>query len=102
MTCGFEKEALEEYRETAAWYESQRPGLGAVFVDAVELSVKEILRDPERFQKVDTGLRVYRMKRFPYRLIFRWLEERQHVTIFVVMHIRRKPGYWTARLQDNE
>jgi plasmid stabilization system protein ParE len=97
MTHGFEREALEEYREAAAWYESQRTGLGEEFVSAVESAIREIMQDPARFQAVDAGLRVFRMRRFPYHLIFRWPEGRQHLTIFVVMHRRRKPDYWKGR-----
>jgi len=97
MTHGFEREALEEYREAAAWYESQRAGLGEEFVAAVQSAIRDIFSNPLRFTPLEDGLRVLRMKRFPYNLIFRWLEDRQHVTIFVVMHRRRKPGYWKDR-----
>jgi hypothetical protein len=101
MTHSFVREALEEYREAAIWYESQRFGLGQEFADALEAGIREILRDPKRFQQVDGELRVFRMKRFPYRLIFRWLEK-GHVTIFAVMHIRRRPDYWRERPRENE
>ncbi|HEX2749005.1 MAG TPA: type II toxin-antitoxin system RelE/ParE family toxin [Verrucomicrobiales bacterium] len=98
MTHGFEREALEEYKEAAAWYESQRQGLGGEFVSAVEAAIQDVTMDPGRFQPVGDNLRILRMKRFPYYLIFRWLEDRQHITIFVVMHRRRRPGYWRHRL----
>lgn len=58
MTHGFEREGLEEYREAAAWYESQRDGLGEEFVVAVESSIRDIAQDPRRFPPLEAGLRV--------------------------------------------
>ena len=38
-------EALDEYRAAAQWYEARRPGLGDVFMDAVDAAIESIL-DP--------------------------------------------------------
>ncbi|GAA2009827.1 hypothetical protein [Microbacterium ulmi] len=36
-------DALDEYRAAARWYESKRPGLGDVFMDAVDAAIESIL-----------------------------------------------------------
>lgn len=101
MTHGFEREAFEEYLDTARYYGEQREGLGEEFVQAVEAAVAMIAKDPTRFQSVGDGLRIFRMKRFPYYLFFRFDEERDHATFFAIMHHRRRPGYWRHRASKN-
>ena len=98
MTHGFEKEAFEEYEDAALYYAEHRAGLGDDFVREIEGAIREIAESPDRFQAVGQGLRVYRLKRFPYRLYYRYSEARDHATIFAVMHERRRPGYWSHRL----
>lgn len=98
MTHGFEKEAFDEYRDAARYYAEHRSGLGEAFVGEVEAAIGEIGKSPDRFQPLGQGIRVYRLKRFPYRLYYRYSEERDHTTIFAVMHERRRPAYWIHRL----
>lgn len=99
MTFGFEREALAEYLDTAHYYAEQREHLGEEFVQAVEAAITTISKDPTRFQPVGDGLRIFRMKRFPYHLFYRYDEPRNHATIFAVMHHRRRPNYWRHRLK---
>jgi plasmid stabilization system protein ParE len=98
MTHGFEEEALQEYLEAAQYYAERRGGLGEVFVREVRSLLDLIARGQERFQLVDQGVRVGRLKRFPYRIYFRYDPESDHATIFAVMHERRRPDYWQGRL----
>lgn len=98
MTFEFHPDALAEYQEAASWYEEQRYRLGVEFTDAVEKAIGELLRDPGRYQPVGGMSRVFRMKRFPYYLFYRFNEAAQHVRILAVMHHRRRPDYWRERL----
>ena len=102
MTHGFEREALQEYLSTARYYGEQREGLGEEFVQAVVAAVATIAAEPTRFQLVGDGLRIFRMKRFPYYLFFRFNERTNHATFFAVMHKRRRPDYWRHRLSGDE
>jgi hypothetical protein len=65
MTTTFEAEALAEYHE-AAQYSEDRFGLGRQFVAAVQSALATIEKTPDRFQPVGQGIRVFRMKRFPF------------------------------------
>jgi len=48
-------EARAEANEAAAWYESQMPGLGEEFLDALAKATKTMLADPERFARLETS-----------------------------------------------
>ena len=48
-TYGFEREALEEYRDAALRYAEQRAGLGEEFILAVETAMEAVCANPENF-----------------------------------------------------
>ena len=60
MILQFELDAWLEYRD-AAIYSEQRFGLGEEFVQAMEFALAMILSDPERFQPVGQGVRIFRL-----------------------------------------
>ncbi len=97
MTVRFEAMALAEYRE-AVLYSQDRFGLGEKFVQAVEQALAVIADDPERFQPVEQGVRVFRMKRFPYYLFYHYQPDRRLIVVYAVAHHHRQPGYWKSRL----
>ncbi len=98
MTFEFHPDALDEYQDAASWYEEQRYRLGVEFTQAVEASMAQILENPERYQPVGGTVRIFRIKRFPYYLFYRYNGAGQHVRILAVMHHRRRPDYWRERL----
>jgi plasmid stabilization system protein ParE len=98
MNFGFHKDALQEYEAAGLWYEEQRNQLGLEFIQTIETAITTILATPERFQVVGDGVRIFRVKRFPYYVYYRWDEHRDHVLIVAVMHQRRRPDCWRNRL----
>lgn len=99
MTVSFESEALEEYRD-AAQYSEDRFGLGRQFVQAVADSVASITQTPERYQQVGNGIRLFRMKRFPYYLFYHYSEAQKSIVIYAVAHHKRQTDYWRGRLPE--
>lgn len=97
MTVFFESEALVEYRE-AALYSQQRFGLGEEFVQAVETAIATISGDPGRFQPMGAGIRIFRMRRFPYSIFYLHSADDDSIGIYAVAHHSRRPGYWRKRL----
>ena len=87
MTTTFEAEALAEYQE-AAQYSEDRFGLGRQFVVAVQTALSAIERTPDRFQPVGQGIRIFRMKRFPYYLFYHFDDEQQTIVVYA-WHITR-------------
>jgi toxin ParE1/3/4 len=91
-------EAEDELWEAVAWYEEASPGLGLDFEAEVERSVQTIREHPERWPLREDGTRRYLIQRFPYLVIYSYLNER--VWIIAFAHCKRRPGYWQDRFQQ--
>jgi len=89
-------EADEEFAEAVRYYSEISPELGVRFYREMERLFGEICADPERFRKFDPPARRHLSRDFPYAVIF--LDNPGYVWIVAVMHTRRRPGYWRARL----
>ena len=70
--------AAEEAAEAAAWYETERPGLGADFEKALNAAFDVLEQD------------------FPYAIIVK--ESPTEVFVIAVAHHARRPAYWRGRL----
>jgi hypothetical protein len=93
------EEAAEEAVEAAAWYESQRPGLGDDFGRALNAALDLLEADivPLVAQTASHDNRIKRLilKRFPYEIVV--TEFREEVVVIAVAHQSRRPGYWRDR-----
>lgn len=96
MTYRFHPDARLEYREATAFYEQSRTGLGAAFSIEIESTLDRILATPDRFRFLEEDVRTCRARTFPYTILY--TVESGIVLIVAVMHLRRKPGCWHARL----
>ena len=99
-TYGFHPEARLEYAEAAQYYSREAPlGAAEAFATAVECAVDGILAAPTRWRTVEEpAIRRYVFRRFPFVLYYRWEADRNHVTIYAIMHCSREPGYWKRRI----
>jgi plasmid stabilization system protein ParE len=97
MTVHFQSEALAEYQEAARYAEEQF-GLGEAFVQAVEAALERILRAPLSYQAVGDGVRIFRMRRFPYSIFYLHSPETENFIIYALAHDKRRSGYWRSRL----
>ncbi|MBO6524988.1 MAG: type II toxin-antitoxin system RelE/ParE family toxin [Balneolaceae bacterium] len=95
MTLKFHSEAKIEFFETAEYYEEQVVGLGDDFIDEVEKVLDVIEQYPMLGTKITADERRFLVSRFPYGIIYSVKEDL--ITIFAVMDLRRKPGYWKSR-----
>lgn len=98
----FEDEAETEYRLAGRWYEERREHLGIEFFDAVDATIQQIVEMPQAgalVPRVPSGLSVRRraVMRFPYHVVY--LATRAEIRILAVAHDRRRPRYWSGRLQ---
>ena len=84
-----------ELLDGAAYYETQAPGLGARFLAAAELAVKDISDHPESWTVVRTTIRRRLIRRFPYGFLYR--NDPEEVVVLAVMHLHRQPDYWHQR-----
>ena len=95
MIIKFHSEARKEFFEAAEYYEDQVVGLGGDFIDEVEKVLDVIGQQPASGTKITKIERRFLVSRFPYGIIYSVEEDR--ITIFAVMNLRRKPGYWKSR-----
>ena len=96
MRFEFHKEALEEYRQGAQWYDNREPQLALRFVDEVESAIHRVLDTPTRWRMIDEDVRRCLTHVFPYAILY--TIEPEFVLIVAVMHCGREPGYWKERL----
>lgn len=91
----FHPEADTEVIESAHWYDSQKPGLGASFLDEIEAAVARISATPEAFGTVTGDIRMHLLHRFPYGIVYR--VEADRIFVIAVMHLHREPRCWEHR-----
>jgi plasmid stabilization system protein ParE len=95
MNHWFHPEARAEFLGSVRYYESQQPGLGRRFLEAVTDAIRRIEAHPNQFRVVSGTWRQCRVSRFPFGLIYRVRNDR--IEIIAVMHLHRKPEYWQHR-----
>lgn len=88
--------AEEELFEAASRYESERPGLGQEFLDAVSQSLAFAVRFPRAAPRARGPIRSLIVSRFPYSVLYRPLE-RGGLRVLAVAHHKRRPEYWRGR-----
>ena len=77
-------------------YRDESPGLGSAFIDATRRAAARLVEYPYLGAVLRGEFRRQLVRRFPYALIYR--VESDRIYIIAVMHLRRRPGYWRARL----
>jgi toxin ParE2 len=88
----FTADADVELAHAVAYYDRLSAGLGAEFVAEVSDGLGRIEEYPEAWQLLGPRVRRYRLRRFPYGLVYRVLES--EIVVLAVMHLHRKPDYW--------
>jgi toxin ParE1/3/4 len=96
----FAKSADAELDEAVAYYNNQKTGLGDDFNSEVDQAIQEVVEHPHRWAMIARDTRRYRLKRFPYGLIYKIRPKR--IWFLAVMHLKRRPGYWKGREAEFE
>jgi toxin ParE1/3/4 len=91
------EEALEEFLEATRYLEDRSEGLGEKFNLAFAEAVEMILAFPEIGSPMKRHqVRRFNLRGFSYHLIYRIEEDA--IVIYAVAHHKRRPGYWSGRL----
>jgi plasmid stabilization system protein ParE len=88
--------AERDLREAISFYRKKDRDLPARFLTAFNDIVEHIEANPEIGIAVAKAARSVKIKRFPFRVVFR--DEPTAIMIFAVAHDRRRPGYWWRRV----
>lgn len=95
MIVRFRSEAASDVLLARDWYDTQRPGLGDEFVQALEQGIDLISELPEAFPEITVGLRRALLGRFPYAVYYRLGSD--IIDVIACLHTRRSPGRWRNR-----
>lgn len=98
MRHEFHPEAEEELYNAALRYEFEVAGLGRRFRDEVSRVLELLLESPEMGARVDSDLRHFVLRRFPFSIIYAVTSDLLYIV--AVAHGSRAPGYWQLRVQD--
>ena len=92
----FRPEAENDIEDASVWYESQRQGLGQLFLDEVQKSLDVIVENPLLYPIIYRNTRRAVIHKFPFAIFFRF--EENEVIVFAVIHGSRSPQQWKARV----
>lgn len=96
MKVRLARSAESELKEAFEWYEDRQPGLGLRFLDDVAAGRRRIEEMPAAWQPIGRGVRRYRLRDFPYGLVY--VAEENEIVVVTIAHLRRRTAYWKARL----
>jgi mRNA-degrading endonuclease RelE of RelBE toxin-antitoxin system len=92
----FHSEARKELFKTAEYYEEQVVGLGDLFINEVENVLEVVEQYPLSGTKITATERRFLVSRFHHGVIYSVDDD--IITIFAVMNLKQKPGYWKSRI----
>ncbi len=78
------RKAQTEIDAAAAWYDNQRAGLGADFLDGVRRMLNVTEQQPESFAIILRSARGALLKRFPYAIHFALTDDL--ISVIAVLH----------------
>jgi len=93
MSCKttFSSAAAKEIRDSYAWYEDHSNGLGNRFVSSIDLILELIEQNPVGFPNKRGSYREATLKKFPYQIIYEYIDEKQTVYVLHIFHTKRHP-----------
>lgn len=95
MEIRFLAVAEAEQDAAAAYYESQRVGLGSKFVEELARTVARVLEYPNAWSPTSRNTRTCHLKGFPYSVIYRnYVDE---IVVVALQHHSRDPRRWEDR-----
>ena len=87
--------AAADVEDAYAWYEGQRSGLGEEFLEILRSTLAAIVENPGQYPVVHRGTRRALLRRFPYGVFYRRVEDQ--VIVVACMHAKRNPRRWRGR-----
>lgn len=89
----FSSLAQQELEESAEWYEEQSPGLGERFANIIYSAANAISEDPFAYPSKKLNLREFVIDKFPYIIIYKYIEKENAVNILHIFHTSRNPKH---------
>jgi plasmid stabilization system protein ParE len=90
------REAEEELRAAAKFYEAEQSGLGRALLLEVRRALRFIAEYPLAARIERAEIRVRTVARFPYRIYYRARPD--EILVVAIGHRHRRPGFWRSRV----
>lgn len=88
--------SVSDLNRAVSYYNRQRPGLGDEFRAEVYAVIERLRANPFQFPVVEHDIRRGFVRRFPYSVLFRVVNQ-DKLHVLVVRHHRRHPNFGLAR-----
>jgi hypothetical protein len=96
MNYSFHPHAEKEIEGAQDYYDGVKELLGDRFRAEVEVAIERILKFPDAWQPQSKSTRRYRLKSFPYGIVYQI--KKDEILPVAVMHLHREPNYWAHRI----
>jgi plasmid stabilization system protein ParE len=87
--------ARQDFDESFDWYAERSAQSAVRFAAAVDAALDRIAANPTQFASPDGVHRECPVKKFPFRVVYRLVDDR--VLVVAIAHAKRRPGYWRRR-----
>ncbi len=87
--------ARNDFDKSFDWYAERSTLAAERFANAVDAGLIRVAQRPLAFPFVDQIHQGCPLKKFPFRIIFRVIDDR--ILIVAVAHAKRRPSYWGQR-----
>jgi plasmid stabilization system protein ParE len=88
-------EATSDGRAAYQWYKERSPKAAEAFLAELDQAIERVVASPNLWPTYLHGTKRYLMRRFPYGVVYRIVDDL--VSVIAVAHTRRRPGYWRSR-----
>ena len=88
--------ARRDFDESFDWYAARSTQAAQRSVSAVDAALANVVANPTRFASPDGVHRECPVKKFPFRIVYRLVDD--GVLVVAVAHAKRRPGYWRDRI----
>jgi len=94
------KDAEIDIQNSIVWYNDQKIGLGYRFFQMVDMSIEQIVENPDLFPKVYFDVRKKILNGFPYAIYYEYDKDNDQIRIVAVLHFKRSSDVVTKRMYD--
>jgi plasmid stabilization system protein ParE len=78
------------------WYSQRSSSAADELWQEIRRTIEAIARNPAQFARFDENARGGLVRRFPFRIVYRYDSSR--ILILAVAHVKRRPGFWHDRV----
>ena len=84
-----------DIRDTVSYYREQSEGLDKDFINNIDSSFNEILKNPEAYPIAKYDIRKFVVSKFPFCIYY--INNIDALYILAIFHDKRNPRDWTKR-----